>query len=770
MRRQVRAIFERAKEEERNGRMNEARSLLRQCLSLDRRDAHSWLALARLEARTGGVNLRNQSSLQGEDETDGERRSNGSNGAQVARNLFKEGLSECPNSVHLLQAWAVLEHRCGEREAARELFAKGLALEPDNPYVCQAWGLLEQRVGNTEKARDLFSRSVALRPHPEVCAAWAVLEAREGNTDRARDLYDQGLKACKSAESPSSATIFRSWAEMEERVGDLPRARELLSKAIASQPRVTEAYVALGRLEARRSGVKRAIELMRTASSLSSRPPPSVFNAWAQIEWTCCGRIDEARSLLERGHKLHPSDPALLQTLGTLEEKSGNTKVAKKMFYDSVCARPTAPAFVAWALLEEREGNYEESVRLFEEALATDALHGAAYNAYGMMEARRGNLDRARQIYERGLKVFASASVWHGFGQLELKLGRNPERARELFKQGVAQTREDTAFIWHSWGMLELSQQRITDARRVFSDALKRYPRNSRVLVGAALAAAASGQRIRGDEQKARDFFKRAVAADPSHAHAWQAWGVFELRRGRLDASQALFKRGLRLCPAHGALWQAWGVLETARGNFTKARQLFERGSIACPNHVHLSQAWACMEVRCGNIEKARELLDRALVSDPSHGPVWNAYGLLEARHGTLSKARQNFAIGIRRAPNHAPLYRTFGQTEAAAGNYDRARSLFREGLKVDPRHAPLYHALAQFEAMFGDVAALNTLKSEAEKYFGSEAEAVRAMRSGEEAMAAEDVTTEENMGQHRYVSKATPMELALDGSDWLND
>jgi tetratricopeptide (TPR) repeat protein len=538
-------------------------------------------------------------------------------------------------------------------------------------------------------------------------------------------------------------------------------ARELLAKAVAAQPRVSEAYVSLARLESRRGYTTQALELMRTAVGLSSRPPASVFNAWAHIEWSACGRLDSAREILERGHVLHPTDPSLMQTLGTLEERCGDLQLAKKRFAASIRVRATAPAFVAWALLEEREGNLVEAVNLFEQALLTDPLHGAAYNAYGMMEARRGELDRARKVYERGLEINASASVWHGYGQLELKLGRNPNRARELFRSGVSQTREDTAFIWHSLGMLELGCQNAVAARQVFQDALKRYPRNSRVLVGAALAHASSCPESPAQEDVARDFFKRAVAADPAHAHAWQTWGVFELRHGRRDVAEALFKRGLRMCPTHGALWQAWGVLETANGNFDKARQLFVRGSESCPAHVHLFQAWACMEVRAGNIDRARELLDHALESDPSHGPVWTAYGLLEARHGTLARARQNFLTGISRSPHHAPLYRTYGQAEARSGNYARARELFSEGLRRDPRHAPLYHAFAEFEAMLGNVEGLAALKASAEKYFGSEDDATRVIRNGEESIGVAVADVAED--SFEYTSKSTPMELALD-------
>lgn len=749
----VRRTFKRAQAAERDGDISKARSLLRQCLALDRRDAHSWLALARLEARSGVLDIR----------SDGIRTAKIA-AANAARALFEEGLRECPDSVHLLQAWAVLEHRCGDRDTARKLFARGNAIEPDNPYISHAWGLLEQRVGNNKKARELFQKAVAMRPHAEVCTAWAVLEARDGNVERARELFEKGLKAYNT--TSSIAAIYRSWAEMEERLGDLPRARELLTKAISSHPQMTEAYIGLANLEARRGCISRALELMSTAAGVLAYPPASVFNAWAQIELTYRGRLDDAKELLRQGNKIHPFEPVLLQSMGTLEDKSGNSQEARELFQRSIDARPTAAAFVAWALLEEREGNLDEAERLFEEALATDPMHGAAYNAYGMMKARKGRLDAARGIFARGLKMYPSPSVWHGYGQLELKLGRNPDRARELFRRGVAQTREDTAFVWHSWGTLELTQKNILEARRVFEDALMRYPRNSRMLVGAALAEAASWHRTGANERAARDFFKRAVAADPTHAHAWQTWGVFELRRGRPDAAEALFRRGLRLCPNHGALWQAWGVLETFRGNFAKARKLFGRGTQLNPNHVHLVQAWACMEVRAGNFDRARELLDRALGFDPNHGPVWNAYGLLEARQGTIARARQLFVTGIKRSPGHAPLYRTFGQTEARLGNYERARELFKEGLRIDPRHAPLYHTLSKLEAMMGNVEGLAELKKQAEKYFGSEAEAMQAMRSGDEADGSqEDANSSDD---HLYGSLTTPMESALDGESVL--
>lgn len=767
--RKVCALFSQAKKAERAGQFHNARHLLLQCLALDVYDAHSWLALARLQSRGSDSEAKqsetNASSSQADDGPSVPAH------VSLARSTFEEGLCHCPDNVHLLHAWAVMEHRSGDHKRARTLFSRAYHLQPDNPYVCHAWGILEQRDGNISRARELFAKSIAKRPHSAVSVAWAILEGRDGHVKTARVILKRALVAAEKVADPSSlANIFCAWAQIEERIGDLPKARDLLSKAIASHPTHTDAYVALAKLEARRGSTTRAIELIRAAAKVTTKAPPSLFNAWAHIEWGSRQRIDEARNVLKQGISLHPKDPALLQSLGTLEQKCGDYEKAKYCYQASVSARPKAPAYVAWALLEESQGNYDQARRLFEKSLSADALHGAAYNAYGMMEARCGDEEAARNVFERGVGAAASASVFHGFAQFEVKVGRNPQRARELFRRGAAHSREDTVFVWHSWGVLELRQNEVESARKVFREAIKRYPRNSQILVGAALSEAASCPGTCANESRAREFFKEAVVADPTHAHAWQTWGMLEQRCGNLDAAVALFRRGLRLCPTHGALWQAWGVLESTAGNFARARQLFRRGVDACPGHVHLFQAWACMEVRARNIVRARELLDAALEADPGHGPVWNAYGLLEARHGTLAKARQNFTTGIRRAPYHAPLYRTYGQTEARAGNFDRARQLFQQGLEVDARHAPLYHAFAKFEAMMGNLSGLGELKQKAERFFGSEAEATRVIRDGDEGFGSEDVVFGDENMELVYAGMASPMELALGDDESFAD
>jgi tetratricopeptide (TPR) repeat protein len=80
---QVYKMFHRAQYLIRQGNSTVAHKLLVRCLELNPYDSHSWLALGRLEAKLGNV-IR-------------------------AREVFVEGIARCPNNVHILHAWGLME-------------------------------------------------------------------------------------------------------------------------------------------------------------------------------------------------------------------------------------------------------------------------------------------------------------------------------------------------------------------------------------------------------------------------------------------------------------------------------------------------------------------------------------------------------------------------------------------------------------------------------------------------------------------------------------
>ena len=114
IRHRVRGLFHSAQTARRANNIRRARSLLEECLELDPYDAHSWLALARLEQSAGHLSL--------------------------ARSLYSQGHAACPGNPRLIHSHAMLEARAGDADAARELFARVAECDVDNAYAYHAWG------------------------------------------------------------------------------------------------------------------------------------------------------------------------------------------------------------------------------------------------------------------------------------------------------------------------------------------------------------------------------------------------------------------------------------------------------------------------------------------------------------------------------------------------------------------------------------------------------------------------------------------------------
>jgi len=698
LKRIVRERFQTAKKAENKGDWKLAIKLLTRCLELDSKDAHSWLALAKLKMKYC-FDL------------------------QDIRRCLNEALQHCPENVHLLHAFAVFEYKAGFPDTARQLFLKGLSIEKDNGYIYQAWGLMEQRLGNIDRARELFQECLQMDANVEVFIALGMLEAKCGNLQQSRDIFETALK--KSNMFPSSqgkvkksssgwhpkAGIYRAWASVEESFGSVSFAMELLSKAISECPMESETYFAMAKLEYKRKNWSEARKWIQLAESVGGTINVAIYSFWAILEEKL-DNIDGARQLLEKASRIYVADCSILQTWATIEQRAGNVSKARELFQKSINIRPNAPAFVAWALMEERESNFEAARKLFQRALLVDRVHSPTYNAYALYEARRGNLQKARDIFEEGLGRMFSPCILHGYAQLELKYRNDISKAKKLLLQGTKCAYEDNSFIWHSLGHLELLQRDFNKAIHTFEQGISRYPQNSLLYLGLALCYAAllrESECIAQDQQTktqylhwTRQNFEKAIQCDPFHAHAWQSWGVFEFSQGKYEAARELLERGIQNCPSHVALWQALGLLEAQCGNMTKAREIFAHGSCLplSSSHVRLYHTWACCELRAGTIEEARRLLEEALKCDDTHGPIWNVYGMLEEHHGSVHRARALFEKGIQRAPKHVHLYVSYGLFEFRQGNETKAEELFHLAFQIDPHSSYLKEAFSKFNQM----------------------------------------------------------------------
>ena len=735
----MRQKFEKAKALEKRGEWRQAVQLFTEIVTdVDPCDAHAYLALGKLQARR--------------------------NNHTAANDCFAAGTNACPTSVHLWQAWAVHQESQGNLGHARSLYERALQLQDDNPYVCHAFGLMEYRLDDKAAAEKLWQQALNApdnAPTAALVCSLGRLWTEQGRHEEARSLYARHVNGLAS--SPRQQTevyLAMAWLE-EHHFRNATGAEALLQQAIDRNPTKGVAQVALARLQGRRrrdhgepvhkatsrrlanvcldleqgAGRQRlgnaksnATKTATISASDSDQPEDGrVYNAWANME-VKARRYNAARQILRRGIARYPNDYTLLQAAGKVEERVGNATGARYLYSQSLSMQPSAPALVAYAMLELRS-NFTTAARLFEESLLLDPRHGPAYNSYGNAHVRQGNWDEARAIFERGLQANCTdaASVYHGYARMELSLG-NVKRAKRLLRQGMAEARRQeigtdsphrdrASFLTHTLGMLELNSHEPTEALAVFRDGIQRYGNSSQLLLGAALC-----ETKLGNEAKARSLFERAVRADERHAQAWQAWGVMEMRAGNWNTSRTLFQSGIKNDPRHGALWLAYATLEGRLGNVETSRSLFAHGIKRARNHLPLYSAWASLELRLGNFTDAKTLITESLTRNKRNGAGWIVAAEIERELGNIGLVNLILRRGIECCPTYVELYRALGNSLLGSGKINEARQVFEKGIEIDPLHAPLYHSLAELEARVFNVDGLAKLNKRTAAIFKTDA------------------------------------------------
>ena len=472
-------------------------------------------------------------------------------------------------------------------------------------------------MGEITKAKSLWQQGLVYQPSAALVCSLGELYVASGDFHSARELYSTYLH--KLSNGRERTEVYLAAASLEERVyNDVEKASELLRRACSeggdgddgSGAAVMDgrAYVALAKLGTSGGLVndkvvkKRLKEIcMRQLNYHEDKKKNGkatadtdggkgnnkaknkiifpvndgrLFNAWAKME-SKSGNLFEARKILGRGMGLYPKDYTLLQAAGNIEERLGNTRSARELYAASLAIEPSAPALIAYALLELRSpidattkaSNVTMVRKLFEEALLIDPKHGPAYNAFGNLERRQGNTAYARQIYENGIKANCTdaPSVYHGLAKLHLSLGE-VEEARNVLQRGLAlfpalenntlvPRNGNVAFLAHTLAMIDLNvNNNAKHAKEVLQQGLWHCRNSPQLLLGMALCESRLG-----NDNGARDMFEKSLMADQTHAQAWQAFGVMEMRAGNFRSAKLLFECGLKNSPTHGALWLAYG-------------------------------------------------------------------------------------------------------------------------------------------------------------------------------------------------------------------
>jgi len=561
------------------------------------------------------------------------------------------------NEAHLWLGQAY--ERLGDPTAAETAYRTGALRDPASRVLREALAVLYLRQGRYAEAERVCAGLVRRFPDDaklkkrlaEARAAGLAERAAEAyqleRFARAAQLYTQAAEALPSAEMFVNLAVCRLRAEEPARAADACR------KALALDPRRTDAKVHLGR---------------------------ALLDA---------GRAKEAVGPLREALEAQPAQATAL-LLGQTHEQLGEPKAAEAVYRRAAggkleheqAARALAALYANTQRLEQASEIYVALCRRHpdDEQLARRCaqLRAALAVERGNAAFAKGQLEPARRHFEASLATLPNADAWLNLGHTLVALRRHDDAVaayRRVLELDA--TRTDVR-----WPLAQALYQagELQAAAAAFRLAIEQRPREqASLLLGRCYE-------LLDDPALARVVLERGLVRFPASRSLREALAALHVKQGRPARAAELYAALARRLPGDTQVLRSLAQFQLASGQAGRAIDTLEAVRRLAPGDLSVCQGLADLYLSQGMHREAAEMyrLFLAAAERPTAedffrlGHAWFQAGELVSATEALGKA-----LALDKAHAHSHL--TLGHMLAREGKTDAAAAAYRAALAAEP-------------------------------------------------------------------------------------
>jgi tetratricopeptide (TPR) repeat protein len=596
-------------------------------------------------------------------------------------------------------------------------------------------------LGDVKAALSEAEQTIELNPrHSGALLTLGSVHARAGQVKEAEAAFRQAAAA-----DPESPVVRLPLATLLIRTGRASEAEPVLREVLSKVPRDPAANRILADLYLSTGRPQDAEEPLKIVAA-ESKDDRAKFQLATYLENT--GRTTEATDVLEALSKESSSPAGAEMRLAAIEYKAGRKADAYKRV-DALLARVSnySPALVMKALWLAGDNKLDEGLSAARAAVVADAQSADAYAALATIQEQRRETADAIKSYKEALRLNPrAAGVQANLSRLSLMAGQRDaalsaaEDARRADPSNVSArvallrsliaandvARADVeaaelvrvapkdATVQTLQGLLVLRKGNATAARASFERALELSPGFLEALAGLTaldLRANASGVAIArveselakqpsnvglmalaaqaysgaGQNAKAEQTLKRAVALDSRFTNGYTMLAQLYVRQRRLPEARAEFEGIALRDPSAAGPRTMVGMLLEAEGKPDEARQVYERivaANIDAPVAANnLAYLYANRDT---NLDVALRLAASAKPKLPDDPNVDDTIGWIYYKKNLPELARSPLEASARRLPQNPDVLYHLGLTYAKLGESFKAREVLSRARKLD--------------------------------------------------------------------------------------
>jgi Tfp pilus assembly protein PilF len=189
-----------------------------------------------------------------------------------------------------------------------------------------------------------------------------------------------------------------------------------------------------------------------------------------------------------------------------------------------------------------------------------------------------------------------------------------------------------------------------------------------------------------GDENRAIEWFDRALALNPKDFHAMLNKGVALSKMGEPDRAIEWFDKALALNPKDFHAMRQKGVSLTEKGDHDRAMEWFDKALELNPKDFHAMRERGSLHFKRGEEDRAIEWYNKALAVNPRDNDAMRSKGVALSKKGDHDRAIEWFDKALAVNPKDSNAMRQKGVSLSEKGDHDRAIEWFDKALAHNPK------------------------------------------------------------------------------------
>jgi len=494
---------------------------------------------------------------------------------QVDARLLLSRAVECvPKSTEMWLALARLE----TYQQAKVVINKARTKIPTDPSIWIAAAKLEEDHKNKIKISKIIQKCVKSMDSLKVVIDrddW-LKEAgdceKSGHPDTCRAIVKATIAIGVEDEDRREAWTqdAASWL----RKGYIVVARSIYVHMLETFPNKWKIWWNAAKLERQHGKPKDLFDLLEAAITHC----PAAVNLWllyAKEKWNLEDDVDGARKLLQRAQEANPGQEKIWLAAVKLEAENNRFDEARQLLQKAREKTATPAVWMKSAILERRLGNIDSTRQMLEQALAKFQNYPKLWLMRAQLAATEQKWSEARKFCQLGVRQCSySIPLWTEYSRLEKFAGHFP-KARAVLEAARRKIQKNPE-LWlascrlednttQKMALLAKGLQDCPDSGLLWSYAIDSEPmakRKSKCFhavklcqenVWVLLSTAKYFWELR-KISRAKDWFERAIRANPDIGDAWGYYYCFT-KKHHAGELPLIIQRCVDNDPRHGYLW-----------------------------------------------------------------------------------------------------------------------------------------------------------------------------------------------------------------------